>query len=61
MLDVKVKVKQSRYRLDRFQEVQAPRFQDSRHMKVVSLSALHTGRLNPPSQELFLVIISVRG
>jgi len=30
-----------------FQEVQAPRFQDNRHMKVVRLSALGTGRLYP--------------
>ena len=30
-----------------FQEVEAPRFQDSRHMKVVRLSALRTGRLYP--------------
>jgi hypothetical protein len=32
----------------RFQEAEAPRFQDSRHMKVVRLSALRTGRLYPP-------------
>jgi len=31
-----------------FQEVEAPRFQDSRHMKVVRLSALSTGHLHPP-------------
>jgi len=31
-----------------FQEVEAPRHQDNRHMKVVRLSALHTGRLYPP-------------
>jgi hypothetical protein len=31
-----------------FQEVEAPRFQDYRHMKVERLSALRTGRLNPP-------------
>ena len=31
-----------------FHEVEVPRFQDNRHMKVVSLSALRTGRLYPP-------------
>ena len=45
-----------------FQEVEASRFQDSRHMKVVGLSALRTGSLQPPPpQKIFLVLISVKG
>jgi len=31
-----------------FQEVEALRLQDNLHIKVVRLSALHTGRLYPP-------------
>ena len=42
-----------------FQVIEALRFQDNWHMKVVRLSALRTGRLYP--QEIFLVLISVRG
>jgi hypothetical protein len=34
------------------QEVEAPRFLDSRHMKMVRLSALRTGRLYPPGKIL---------
>jgi hypothetical protein len=61
-ITLKIKVKQSHHRPDRpwrFQEVEAPRFQDIRHMKVVKLSALRTGCVYP--QETFLVLISVRG
>jgi hypothetical protein len=57
-----VKVKQSLYRPRealRFQEVKAPRFQDNRYSKVVSLSALRTGHVYP--QEILLVLISCRG
>ena len=52
---VKVKVNQPCTRLDRpwqFQQVQAPRFQDNRHKKVVRLSALRTGHLNSPERTL---------
>ena len=30
-----------------FRDVEAPRFQENRHMKVLSLSVLSTGRLYP--------------
>jgi len=39
-----------------FQEVEAPRFRDNRHLKVVGLAALRTGL--PYPQEIFLVLYS---
>ena len=36
------------YRPRGFQDVHTPIFSDSRHIKVVRLSALTTGRLDPP-------------
>jgi len=42
-----------------FQEVEIPIFQDSRHVKVVRLSALTSAGFTP--QEIFLALISVRG
>ena len=47
---VKVKVKHSHYRPGQaltVPVVEAPRFEDNQHMKVVRLSALRTGRLYP--------------
>jgi hypothetical protein len=42
-----------------FQKAEAPRFNYNRHLKVVRLSALHTGRLYP--QEIFPLLIFVIG
>jgi len=50
---------QAYYRPSGFQEVEAPRFQDNRHTKVVRLSVLRPAAFTP--QEILLVFISVRG
>jgi hypothetical protein len=40
-----------------FQEAEAPRFQDNKHMKVVRLSALRTGRLYPRRYSSYLFLL----
>jgi hypothetical protein len=49
------KVEQSLYMSLGFQQVEAPKFQNNRHMKIVTLSALRTGRLypSPPTRKYF--------
>jgi hypothetical protein len=48
-----------------FQEVEATRFQDNRHMKVVSLSALNTGHLYPqgniPGTHFYYILSQPQG
>jgi hypothetical protein len=56
MREVSKKIKLSHYRPE---QAEAPEFLGTRHMKVVRLSALLTGRLYP--HERFLVLIYVRG
>ena len=62
LLKKKGGVKESLHRLWWFQEVQAPRFYDNRHMKEGGKVVCPTHRPSlPPPQETSLVLISVRG
>ena len=45
----------------KFQEVEAPRFPDNRHIKVGKVDSPRHGPPVPPPQETFLALISVRG
>jgi hypothetical protein len=59
---IKVYVKQSHYRPGQafiFQGFESPRFQDNWHMKVERLLPLRRSTFTP--QEIFLILISVRG
>jgi len=61
LLSVFQRLKQTHYRpwqALRFLEVEAPTFQDNRHMKVVRLSGLRTDLIYP--KEIILVLIFVR-
>ena len=53
------KIKESLDRPRGLQEAETPRYQDSRYMKVVRLSAIRTGHLCP--EEIFVVLVSVSG
>jgi len=48
LITYEYRVKQSLYWPGEALRVEAPRFEDYQHMKVVRLSALRTGRLYPP-------------
>jgi len=57
--EVKSMPVQARTGLLGLQEAEILRFPDSRHMKVVSLSGLHTGRIY--RHEIYLILIFIRG
>ena len=62
---VKSKVKQSLYRhitgTEGSRRLRFPDFLDCRHLKVIRLPVLRTGRLYPPPKEISLVLISAIG
>jgi len=58
-MEVKAEVKQSLYRSIGAQEVQTPRFLENRHINLVWVSALYTGRLYPQEISLRPVFLNV--
>ena len=59
-MSVTMRYKEQKFKVKQFQDIRLLQFPDNRHMNMIRLSSLHTGRLYPPSpQEITEVLISV--